>query len=108
MGKGFGEGGKSGGKGKAGEPKKPVTRSAHVAQRPVLLPQVETCVCVCVAGMPERTQEVCLRGKTERDTERRVVPFELLLCSVPAPRWASSCSNAGAYHGNGTGSRALA
>jgi hypothetical protein len=32
MGKGFGEGGKSGGKGKAGEPKKPVTRSAHVAQ----------------------------------------------------------------------------
>ena len=29
MGKGFGEGGKSGGKGKAGEPKKPVTRSAR-------------------------------------------------------------------------------
>ena len=38
MGKGFGEGGKSGGKGKAGEPKKPVTRSTHVAQRSVLLP----------------------------------------------------------------------
>jgi hypothetical protein len=29
MGKGFGDGGKSGGKGKAGEPKKPVTRSAR-------------------------------------------------------------------------------
>jgi histone H2A len=38
MGKGFGEGGKSGGKGKAGEPKKPVTRSARAGLQVTLSP----------------------------------------------------------------------
>jgi hypothetical protein len=69
MGKGFGEGGKSGGKGKAGEPKKPVTRSAHVAQRPVLLPQVEMCVCVCGGDARAHAGGVSERKNRKRHRE---------------------------------------
>jgi hypothetical protein len=48
MGKGFGEGGKSGGKGKAGEPKKPVTRS-HRAGLQVTCPGFSNIFCFSTA-----------------------------------------------------------